>query len=344
MPVRTGSFGGAVNLPATVTIGATTNFTESRATFNATVNGNLANTTVVFHYSTASNFSSFSSVAGSGSGTGSFSSSATVTGLAVNTTYYVRAVATSSIGTVTSGTTSFLTWHLIGWATGTPGTYYLTVPTVSGVNPAPLVNALFVSGGGGGGGSGAGSTDAGGGGGAGGYAYTASTPFNGPSGALTIRVGGGGAGGGLGAQGGGGGWSYLDGPNMTFQGSIGGEGGFSGTNPRGGNVGAGSNPAYTGGASYAQTIFKSVYYNGGGGASITGNGQAAYIPAGSTIAVGGVGANGATVAGFAISAGGGGGYSANGSGGGYGNGGQGGGGSAGAAGTGGAVVFSYYGP
>jgi len=326
----------------TSTIGATTNFTESRAVFNATINGNLATTTVSFQYSTASNFSSFTSIAGSGSGTGSFSSSATVTGLAVNTTYYVRAVATNSVGSTTSGSTSFLTWHLIQWANGTPGTYYLTVPTVPGVNPAPLVNALFVSGGGGGGGGNS-DVDEGGGGGAGGYAYTASTPFNGPSGALTIRVGGGGAGGGIGAQGGGGGWSYLDGPNMTFQGSIGGEGGFSGTNPRGGNVGAGSNPAYTGGAGFSEVIFKSTFYVGGGGAGVNGNGGAPYVPAGSTFYVGGNGGPGGTIA-IPFGAGGGGGSGSVGTGGGYGNGGQGGNGAAGAAGAGGAVIFNYYGP
>jgi hypothetical protein len=84
MPIRRGFFGGAINLLPSVTIGATTNFTESRGVFNATINGNLANTTVSFQYSTASNFSSFTSVSGSGSGTGSFSSSATVTGVSGN--------------------------------------------------------------------------------------------------------------------------------------------------------------------------------------------------------------------------------------------------------------------
>ncbi|CAB4183073.1 hypothetical protein UFOVP1083_33 [uncultured Caudovirales phage] len=346
MPIHRGSFGGAVNLLPTVTIGATTNFTESRGVFNATVNGNLANTTVVFHYSTASNFSSFTSVAGSGSGTGSFSSSATVTGLSVNTTYYVRAVATSSIGSTTSSSTSFLTWHLINWGQGTPGTYYLTVPTVAGVNPAPLVNSLIVAAGGGGGGGGSDVTQ-GGGGGAGGYRYTGSLPFNGPSGALTIVVGGGAGGGGIGAAGGSGGWSYITGTNMTTYAAAGGEGGQSGTNPRGGNVGAGDNPAYAGGASLAATIVKSVFYFGGGGAGVNGNGGAAYFD-GSTYYSGNGGA-GRTIA-ISFGAGGGGGFSnppnggQNGGGGGYGNGGHGGDGAAGTSGAGGAVIFNYYGP
>jgi hypothetical protein len=342
MPIHRGSFGGSINLLPTVTIGSTTNFTESRGVFNATVNGNLANTTVVFHYSTASNFSSYTSVSGSGSGTGIFASSAIVTGLAVNTTYYVRAVATSSIGSTTSGYTSFLTWHLIGWSNGTPGTYYLTVPTVPGVNPAPLVNSLIVAAGGGGGGAN-GSVDEGGGGGAGGYRYTGSLPFNGPSGALTIVVGGGAGGGGIGAAGGGGGWTYITGTNMTTYAAAGGEGGQSGTNPRGGNVGAGDNPVYTGGAGFTEVIFKSTFYVGGGGAGVNGYGGAPYIPAGATTYVGGNGGPGGTIA-IAFGAGGGGGSGSVGGGGGYGNGGQGGAGVAGGSGAGGAVIFNYYGP
>jgi len=347
MPIRRGSFGGAVNLLPTVTIGATTDFTESRGVFNATVNGNLANTTVVFHYSTASNFSSYSSVNGSGSGTGSFSSSATVTGLTVNTTYYVRAVATSSIGAVTSGSVSFLTWHLISWSNGTPGTYYLTVPTVPGVNPAALVNSLVVGAGGGGAGGSTGSQ--GGGGGAGGWRYnTSGLAFNGTSGALTIVVGGGAGGSAVDAgNGGGGGSSYITGTNMPTFLAGGGEGGLFGTNPRGGNVGSGDNPAYTGGASLGATIFKSTVYFAGGGAGVNGNGGAAYESGGTYYS--GNGGPGGTIA-ISFGAGGGGGFSnppnggQNGSGGGYGNGGHGGDGATGGSGAGGAVIFNYYGP
>lgn len=348
MPVRTGSFGGAVNLLPTVTIGATTNFTESRGVFNATVNGNLANTTVVFHYSTASNFSSFTSVAGSGSGTGSFASSATVTGLAVNTTYYVRAVATSSIGSTTSSSTSFLTWHLIQWGNGTPGTYYLTVPTVSGVNPAPLVNALVVGGGGGGAG---GSDVAGhGGGGGGGYRYTTSRAFNGASGSLTIVVAGGG-GAGVGGNGGGGGTTYITGTNMATYDAGGGEGGtHGGTNPRGGNVGYGDNAGHAGGNAGSYTSNKITYYSGGGGAGVNGGGGGGYYSSGT--AVGGGGGSGGFIY-YSFGAGGGGngdiGYmGANGPYYQFGSGGTAGGyfdnPYAAAAGTAGLVVFNYYGP
>jgi len=336
MPIRRGVFGGAVNLLPTVTIGATTDFTESRGVFNATINGNLANTTVVFHYSTASNFSSYSSVNGSGSGTGSFSSSATVTGLTVNTLYYVRAVATSSIGAVTSSSTSFTTWHLITATYTANGS--LTVPTVSGVNPAALVNVLVVGGGGGG-------AFSGGGGGGGGYRYTTSRAFNGTSGALTITVGGGGiAGTDLALDGGAGGTTTLSGTNITSYSAGGGAGGI-GSGGAGGNVGSGDNSAYTGGTGYLGGNKLDPAY-GGGGAGTAGNGGNA------SSSVAGNGGAGGTTNGNGYGSGGAGGsqiVDAPGSHGsptsGYGLGGNGG---AGVthiqAGSSGLIVFSYYGP
>jgi hypothetical protein len=346
MPIHRGSFGGAVNLLPSVTIGATTDFTESRGVFNATVNGNLTNTTVVFHYSTASNFSSFTSVAGSGSGTGSFSSSATVTGLSVNTTFYVRAVATSSIGAVTSGSVSFLTWSLKTLTYTSSGSF--TVPTVSGVNPAALVNVLIVGGGGGGCSNGAG-------GGAGGYRYTTSRAFNGTSGALTITVGGGGAGGAgnSGVSGSVGGGSSISGTNLTSLAAGGGGGGT--ISPTGGNVGTGDNPAYVGGTE-ALAPGKISAQGEGGGAGVNGNGANGTIN-GSSQGVGGAGGAGGTINGYNFGSGGGGGFSIEVSNGphgtprGYGEGGNGignlvGGGTAfpGENGLAGLVVFSYYGP
>jgi hypothetical protein len=50
MPIRRGFFGGAVYIyvptPPIITIGATTNFNQDRATFNATVNPNGLTTSV----------------------------------------------------------------------------------------------------------------------------------------------------------------------------------------------------------------------------------------------------------------------------------------------------------
>ena len=337
MPIRRGFFGGAINLLPTVTIGATTNFTESRGVFNATVNGNLANTTVVFHYSTASNFSSFTSVSGSGSGTGSFASSATVTGLSVNTTYYVRAVATNSIGSTTSSSTSFLTWKLITVSYGASTT--LTVPTVSGVNPAALVNVLIVGGGGGG-------AFSGGGGGGGGYRYTTSRAFTGTSGALTITVGGGGASGyDPAVDGVAGGTTTLSGTNITSYSAGGGAGGI-GSGGAGGNVGSGDNAAYTGGAGYIGSGKLDPLF-GGGGAGTAGNGSNASVSGAGNGGAGGTtngwnygsgGAGGAAIAdlpgthGSPTS--------------GYGLGGNGGhlGATSIQAGSAGLIVFSYYGP
>jgi hypothetical protein len=333
MPIRRGVFGGAVNLLPTATIGATTSFTESRGVFNATINGNLANTTVSFQYSTASNFSSFTSVSGSGSGTGSFSSSATVTGLSVNTLYYVRAVATNSIGSTTSGSVSFTTWSLKTAVYTSSGTF--TVPTVSGVNPAALVNVLVVGGGGGG-------SQQDGGGGGGGYRYTTSRAFNGTSGALTITVGGGGTAGGYTVAGGVGGDSSLAGTNLTTLTAGGGVGGGAGGNP-GGNVGTGDNPAYTGGTSYQDYNLKTTDSAGGGGAGVGGNGG------NGAQRLGGNGGAGATTNGYGYGSGGGGGHEGSGTNGshgsptsGYGLGGNGH--NTAVAGTAGLVVFSYYGP
>ena len=330
-------------LPPTVTIGATTNFTESRATFNATANGNGTNTTVVFHYSTSAGFGSYSSIYG-GSGTGSIFPIAVVTGLAVNTTYYVRAVATSSGGTTTSGSTSFLTWHLITVSYGASTS--LTVPTVAGVNPAALVNVLVV-GGGGGGGQGLG------GGGGGGYRYTTSRAFTGTSGALTITVGGGGAANANGDT------TTLTGTNMTSYSAGGGTTGTAGYS--GGNVGTGDNAAYTGGAGVTRG-FKDVIDSstGGGGGGINGNGTAGES---SNVYYGGNGGAGGTINGWNFGAGGGGGGSPKdgtasgyirgsvGSPSGYGTGGGGSGSEsqyygayAATAGSSGLIVFSYYGP
>ena len=334
MPIRRGAFGGAVNLLPSITIGATTDFTESRGIFNATINGNLANTTVAFHYSTASNFSSFTSIAGSGSGTGSFSSSATVAGLAVNTLYYVRAVATSSIGAVTSSSTSFTTWSLKTLAYTSSGSF--TVPTVSGVNPAALVNVLVV-----GGGAGGVTNDSGGGGG--GYRYTTSRAFNGTSGALTITVGGGGAAS-TATTSGAGGDSSLAGTNLTTLTAGGAPGAAYGGNPAG-NVGSGDNPAYTGGTYYADYSLKTLSDASGGGAGVAGNGGNGAPSAG------GNGGAGATTNGYGYGSGGGGGGEnyVNGTQGshgsptsGYGLGGNGH--ATAVAGTAGLVVFSYYGP
>lgn len=341
MPIHRGSFGGAVNLLPTVTIDATTGVTESRAVFNATVNGNLANTTVVFHYSTASNFSSFTSVAGSGSGTGSFASSATVTGLPINDSgqlYYVRAVVTSSIGSVTSGSTSFTTWRKLTYSNSTPGLYSFTVPTVAGVTPAALPVFVIIGGGGGG-------AFSGGGGGAGGLRSTTthSSAFTGTSGVLNIGIGSGGGAGdnsGTASSNGGNGLSTtLSGTNFPSYTAGGGEGGIH--QGRGGNLGSGEGVARTGGSFYTDGA-KIATTRAGGGAGMDANGG------NGSLAAAGNGGNGNGVWGNSGGGGGSTNSNANGSHGNpnnYGAGGNGGFGLTGIqAGSGGLVFFYYYGP
>lgn len=94
----------------TVTMSSTTSITGTTATLNATVSANYFNTTgIKFQYSTASNFSTFTEATATPSSTSgqNISVSANITGLSHGTTYYVRALATNTIGTTTSSSNSF---------------------------------------------------------------------------------------------------------------------------------------------------------------------------------------------------------------------------------------------
>ena len=288
MPIRRGFFGGAVNLLPTVTIGATTSVTESRAVFNATVSTNSVSTTVTFQYNTTNNFTSYTEVTATQSPvTGqSTAVSYTVTGLtkvttvdAVRPTYYVRCVVTNSSGTATSSVTSFDLWTLRQAIYSTAGLYSLTVPTVAGVIPAPLPLVLLIGGGGGG-------SAFGGGGGGGGLLSRTNYAFTGPSGVLNIGVGSGGAAGvSSGNLNGTNGLSSdFGGTNIPSLTAGGGQGGFS-VGGNGGNVGTGDNPAYTGGTGYVSTAKFGPTY-GGGGAGGDGNGGSANS---STVGTGGPG-------------------------------------------------------
>jgi hypothetical protein len=107
-----GSFTSAAAAPS-ATIG-TANGASSNgttATVGGTVSWNGASTTVVVQYSTDSGFSSFTEVSASPSPVTaqSVSVSASLSGLALGTTYYARIKATNSIGTTLSGSVSFTT-------------------------------------------------------------------------------------------------------------------------------------------------------------------------------------------------------------------------------------------
>lgn len=125
----------------TLSIVAATNYNQSVATLNATVlTWGGASTSVVFQYSTASNFSSFSSATAVGSPFTANTATmyVNVSGLTENTTYYVRAVATNTAGSTTTTSVSFATWHLIEFV-ATPSASGGTYPAVTSSTTIPTV-------------------------------------------------------------------------------------------------------------------------------------------------------------------------------------------------------------
>ena len=322
----------------TATINAVTNFDQSRGTFNATVSANGASTTVYFQYNTTNNFNALSSEAAVATvTTQSAAVSYTQTGLSTSGTtvngggvgHYVRVVAVNSAGTTYSSVTSFNTWGVRQLVYDAAGSYTPVIPTIPGVVPASLPLIFLIGGGGAG-------AYIGGGGGGGGQVLRSNVAFSGTSGQLSLVVGGGGAGSG-GGNGGAGGNSYFHGTNVPFYGAGGGEGGY--ISDRGGNVGSGDNPAYTGGAPYNDGSKNAQTYCGGG-AGAAGYGQSAYTN--------NSGAGGAGDGFWGNSGGGGGGFSSQGAHGSPYNRGAGSNGSlypaASIAGNAGIVVVQYYGP
>lgn len=316
-----------------ITINSTTNYNQSIATFNATVNPNGATTSVKFQYST--NGSTWTD---SGTVTGLTGASQSVyynhTGLTENTLYYVRAVATNSAGSNTSSNTTFTTWHLIEYANGTPGTYTnFACPTVTPTGGTAVVPSLYevlIFGGGGG----AGYSGGGGGGCRNRSSYSYSSGANT---ALTIVVG---AGGGAATSGTS---STISGTNLSSLSAGGGGGGnytVGDNTARGGAVGTGDNPAYLGGynMTYRDKNGNIIDWACGGGAGIGGDGETPLITA-----QGGDGGAGGTAYGWNGGAGGLAygtqGYGANGTYHGWGSGGA----AINGSGTAGLVRFKYYG-
>jgi hypothetical protein len=250
MPIHRGVFGGAVTIAVpTVTIGSTTNFNENRSTFNATVNPNNATTSVKFQYSTnGSTWTDGATTTGITGGSQSVYSNQT--GLTVGTLYYVRAIATNSVGSSTSSNTTFTTWSLKTYLNTTAGSYSVSIPSITptgGSAIAPTIYEMLIYGAGGG------ANYAGGGGG--GYRLAASHTSS-TTGTQTISgsVGAGGAGGNGGVGNGGagaGGSTTLTVGSTTWTGGGGGAGAHPGNcgapNGTGGAVGSGDNPARSGG-------------------------------------------------------------------------------------------------
>ena len=106
-PIQSGcsGCGGGQVFPPTATTVAASSFSTSGATLNGSYNANGYSTTTWFQYGTSSSSLNLSTSPVT-QGTGSGSMSATVTGLA-NNTYYFRAAAQNTYGTVYGGTLSF---------------------------------------------------------------------------------------------------------------------------------------------------------------------------------------------------------------------------------------------
>jgi hypothetical protein len=352
MPIRRGVVAASITELPTVSIGSVTNFNQDRATFNATVSANYQSTTVKFQYNTTNNFASYTEVTATGSPVTGQSVAVyyNVTGLSVGTTYYVRAVISNGIGTVTTSSTSFTTWSLKTYVKTTSGTasnavYLQTITPTGGSAITPFIFNVFFFGGGGGG--------AGGGGGGGAYYYNTGnvSATSAVSSYLNVTVGAGGSAGNIAdTNGGGGGTSTISGSSFSTLTATGGAGGQYTNVGTGGASGSGTSSSYGGGTGSVTSTGSGkdiVYYfaSGGGGGNFSAgdNGHSAGN------GYGGSGGVGGQAFGYAGGSGGGGyGSTANGQGnrilfagniGVYGCGGN-----TASAGTAGMCYFQYYGP
>jgi hypothetical protein len=168
MPFHRG-MSGSVSLLPVVSTDPVQQFNQDRASFVCYVSSNGYAAGVKFQYNTTNNWSSYTEVsAGTVSGQNQMAYF-NVTGLSNNTTYYVRAVATTVVGTVTGSVVSFTTWGLKTYLNTSAGSWSLTIPSITPIGGsaiAPTIYEMLVYGGGG--------SAAYGGGGGGGYRIFAS--------------------------------------------------------------------------------------------------------------------------------------------------------------------------
>lgn len=255
MPFHRG-MSSAVALPPVVTTSAVQQFNQERASFVCYATANSYLTTVSFQYNTTNNWSSYTTVsAGTTLGDNQMMYYNT-NGLSAGTTYYVRAVVQSSIGTVYGSVVSFTTWSLKTYLNTTAGSYSVSVPSITPIGGTALVPTIYemlIYGAGGGANYS--------GGGAGGYRIAASKVSS-SSGtqSVTGTVGSGGAGGNGGGGAGGataGGSTTLVIGDTTYT-ATGGQPANWLTN--GGASGSGDNPSQAGGAgNYGYTYFTGNY-------------------------------------------------------------------------------------
>lgn len=258
MPIRRGTLAsGIIDLP-TVFIVAVTNFNQDKATFNAIVSANYRNATVKFQFNTTNNFASYTEVAATGSPVSGQSSVVyyNASGLSVGTTYYVRAVVSNDVGTVTTSSVSFTTWSLKTYLKSTAGSYTVSVPSITPTGAsaiAPTIYEMLIYGAGGGANYS--------GGGSGGYRIDASelSTVTGTQNVTgTVGTGGSGGNGGAGAGAGtAGGATTLTIGSKTYTANG---GGVANWLTNGGASGAGDNPSRAGGAgNYGYTYFTGTY-------------------------------------------------------------------------------------
>ncbi len=98
--------------PPTVTTDGASEVATSSATLNATINPNGVDTQYFFEYGTTESYGSYTSAEDAGAGTSPAQVSAAIGGLAANTTYYFRIVASSATGEVFGGPVPFTTQAL----------------------------------------------------------------------------------------------------------------------------------------------------------------------------------------------------------------------------------------
>lgn len=312
MPIHRG-MPSAVALPPVVTTSAVQEFNQDRASFVCYASANSYLTTVSFQYNTTNNWSSYSTVsAGTTLGQNQLMYFNT-TGLSVGTTYYVRAVAQSSIGAVIGSVVSFTTWSLKSYTLLSPVSWSLSIPSITPIGGsaiAPTIYEMLMYGGGG--------AAAYSGGGGGGYRIFSSHTSS-VTGSQTISgsVGAGGTNPSTQTPAPAGGNSTLTIGATTW--TAGGGAGGRWLTDGAGAVGSGDNPAYGGGNGYYGYTYISGYNNyccatdkfgnctaycpdynspiyttdynrysgGGGGGTDSGGGNASYPDVGGTGGAGG---------------------------------------------------------
>lgn len=152
MPFHRG-MSSSVALPPAVATAAVEQFNQERASFVCYVSANDYLTTVSFQYNTTNNWSSYSTLSAGTTLAQNQMIYANITGLSVGTTYYVRAVVSSQIGTVIGVVVSFTTWSLKTYLNSSAGSFSVSVPSITplgGTALAPTIYEMLIYGGGGG--------------------------------------------------------------------------------------------------------------------------------------------------------------------------------------------------